>query len=165
MPRAVTEAEFQETFSVVETGSPYGFSTDAKARARDRWEPLRIPADAGRMAILAAFIASQVQSDTLGILTLNRSVWPSNQVPSLYERVRRSEGIEASLVECPGDVFDADDESYAHCLVAVALYSFWDFAVVTRNGTCDLFISHDEYLDPVRLADESIYKALRLRLK
>lgn len=165
MPRAVDSAEFRRVFPVVEPGTPYGFNADVMSRGRERWGALRIPSDAGRMAALAAFIASQVQSDTLGILTLNRSVWPSSQVPSLYERVRRSEGIEASLKECPGDVFDADDESYAHCLVAVALYSFWDFAVVTKNGTCDLFISHDEYLSPVRLAEESIYKALRLRLK
>lgn len=77
----------------------------------------------------------------------------------------RSEGIVASLTDCPGDVFDEQDEQYARCLIAIALSSFWDFIIVTSKATCDLFVSHDEFLHPVHLADKSLYKELRRHLK
>jgi hypothetical protein len=81
-------------------------------------------------------------------------VWPSVEVPGLYQRLRRGEGITASLRDKPCDIFTAEEQELALCLLSVAVCQIWDVMLVTAGGRRIIHCSHDEYLMVLRSDDE-----------
>lgn len=98
-------------------------------------------------------------SELFGWVVDDWGVWQSVEVPGLYERLRRSEGIAARLIDKPCEIFTANEEELALCLLSVAVCQVWDVMLVTAGGRRIIHCSHDEYLMVLR-SDEEFRKEL-----
>jgi len=93
-------------------------------------------------------------SELFGWVVGDWGVWQSVEVPGLYERLRRSEGIAARLIDKPCEVFASGETDLALCMLAVAVCQAWDVLIVTDEGKRIIHCSHDDYLMVLRSDEE-----------
>ncbi|HVL39764.1 MAG TPA: hypothetical protein VM328_10285 [Fimbriimonadaceae bacterium] len=67
----------------------------------------------------------------------------SEDLPDLYERVRRSEGLNGSISEKPGDAVEIEEFEYLECLVACGLW--FECGFVLSNKDLMVLVSDDEW--------------------
>ncbi|MBK9516172.1 MAG: hypothetical protein IPO09_02240 [Anaeromyxobacter sp.] len=80
------------------------------------------------------------------------SVWPSGELPHLFQRLRLSYGEHRPLIETPAQVFAADEVEDALSFVALGVLFLWDCFVLSASQGPLAFYSHDEVATVVRSA-------------
>jgi len=89
-------------------------------------------------------------------------VWPSGEIPELFQRIRESQGFHQTLFECPGEIVGADEGGYLLCLVASCLSNCWDFSLIPLDRSFSIYVSHDDAIwinsdDPLKKAELQEY--------
>lgn len=106
----------------------------------------RLPCDSGFKSLFAKSIADAFTGiGDVVFFIIERDVWPSAEMPSMLPRIRQSEGREPSLDDYPADLCSSSEKDYLANALAIALYCYWEFAVITKGVT--LVVSHDEWLN------------------
>ncbi len=64
----------------------------------------------------------------------------------MFTRLRSSEGFPHSVQEVRAERVGPEEKGYLECLVACALYCFWDFYLISLTEPLTVFASHDEWM-------------------
>lgn len=119
-------------------GVPDLFSLPAAKR-------FNIPTDAGvRIALVDRQLRVFQESDEVLLWIAEWGVWPSSERPHIFERVRKSYGIDATLMEKPGHLVKTEEWDDLATLTTVAALFLWDCYVLEPSGKRAVRYSHDE---------------------
>jgi hypothetical protein len=122
-----------------------------------------IPADTGKKTALAKLLADLVTTDSEVILWITGyGIWPSSENMALFDGYRGSLGEKRSVGEAPVHLFVNSEAKKVECVLALALYFFWDAFLLNHSGGVLIELSHDEILD-VRVRDKRLLEELRMR--
>lgn len=100
--------------------------------------------DSIRKGALAKLIARSMSTASVVLSVHGWGVWPSGEIPELFERIRSSAGVKPGPNECAGDLISPEESDYLLCLVACCLFSCWDFSIVGSDGALMLYCTHDD---------------------
>ena len=67
-------------------------------------------------------------------------------VPGLYDRIRKSAGVEKLVDQYPVELITAEDSDYMICAIACCFFNVWGFQIVAPDGGLTVVHSHDEVL-------------------
>ncbi len=107
----------------------------------------RIPADSGRKSALARLLVRELMDGSGGesLFWIDEyGIWPSSEMPSIFQGYRASLGERRPLSESECHLFDEHDSEKIECLVALVLYFAWGALLVNAFADAAVRISHDE---------------------
>ncbi|MGV3617436.1 MAG: hypothetical protein ACO1SV_19085 [Fimbriimonas sp.] len=105
----------------------------------------KIDGDSGSKSFLARFLVGYALGSSALLYIHENGIWPSSELPGLFDRVRASQGFPHLLHECRGERVGPEEEEYLECLVACGLYFVWGFFLFNPDTKLIFLVSHDEY--------------------
>jgi hypothetical protein len=103
------------------------------------------PQDSGRSVALARQILYLISEGPWAFVVLEHGIWPSSEMVSLFDRLRKSEGIEQGLAEARCEIVELGGEDYLTCAIACGFFFCWSFALISLETKSIFYASHDEW--------------------
>lgn len=104
-----------------------------------------LPPDSGAKSSLAKYIAQAVTKPCYLCIT-EYGIWPSAEIPLLFELVRKAVGEDRDVNVAPCHYFDDKDTDLIAVVIALCLYFVWGCSVVECANERIWTISHDEWI-------------------
>jgi hypothetical protein len=131
-----------------------------KQRYGDGLSSFAIPADTGKKTGLAKLLADVAANGSESLVWVTGyGIWPSSENMALFDGYRKSLGENRSIDEAPVHVFSSKELRELECILALALYFFWDALLLDHSQGVLIELSHDEIMD-VRATDKDIFERL-----
>lgn len=122
-----------------------GLSLETLEAAYPSYAVYRLPVDTGAKTAIAHILTHSMDTSRGGLLWITAwGVFPSCENMALFDAYRKSFGESRDLPAAPGHLFGQSDLQHVECLLAMALYFYWDATVYEGAGTLVVTISHDE---------------------
>ena len=107
-----------------------------------------LPCDSGHKSALSRLVASTFCESGGGLFWITEhGIWPSSEVPWLFDAYRQTLGEATPLTNAPAHVIGHTEQDAFMGLLALSLYFIWGSIVLQPKGHVMLYFSHDEWLD------------------
>ena len=103
------------------------------------------PKDSGRSVALARLVVDQMSQGPWAFVVLEHGIWPSSELVSLFDRLRKSAGIDQGLTEARCEIVEPGEDDYVTCAIACGLFFCWSFALISLETKSIFYASHDEW--------------------
>jgi len=124
----------------------------------------KLPIDTGQKTVLARIVSRSIDTDQVGLFWITDwDIFPSSQNMALFEGYRKSLGESRLIHDAPGHIFGQSDVSQVECLLALALYFYWDATLFSGPGSVVVRVSHDEWVS-IRARDNAQLKVFESEL-
>lgn len=122
------------------------------------------PNDSGKKTALARVLTHAIDARQPGLLWITAwGIFPSSENMALFDGYRRFLEEDRPIQAAPGHVFDQSDLQQIECLLALALYFYWD-ASLFNGADIAVKTSHDEWIS-VYAKDEERLRQFKIDLQ